>query len=247
MAGTVAVGMCRALLEVQRLDTVLDELAQQQASFPHKTKVAQIAQKAAEGNSLIVKLEEGINQIDTRIDEVADSIEQHQAKIAKDQREIDAGHVDYRQIEKLSADIAAHHDLIETMENEQLQLLETKESAKKRIIDYREKIIGLDNAKEKTMAAYRQQMAVLAAQTRQVTAARDEQRDKVDSDLLEHYDTLREQRGGIVVGRYDGQRCKACSLKLPMAIASDFSQPGDTGTCSECRRILIYLGEDDDE
>ena len=243
MVGTVEVEMCTALLEVQRLDTVLDELATQGAAFPHKAKVAKIAQKAAEGTALITKLEEGIVKIESQIEASAEVVEQQKAKIAKDQHDIDAGAVDYRQIEALTADLAAHNAHIDAEEAKQMQLLETKYSARARIEEYRTKIAELESAKDRTLVAYRQELGALATKTKQITAERDEARAKVSAELLEQYDTLRAQRGGTVVARYDGKRCKACSLALPTAVADQFAQPGDTGTCSECRRILIYLGD----
>ncbi|MCL2818186.1 MAG: hypothetical protein FWD41_00405 [Actinomycetia bacterium] len=246
-AGNTSVEVCNALLEIQKLDLVLDELAVQEASFPHKAQVAQIAQKAAEGQSLIAKLEEGVVQFDKQIAAIADTIAHHEKKIAKEQKKLDAGKIDFRQVDALSSDIASHHDQIKEAEGKQLNLMEARQEAKRRITDVGDKIAELEGAKEQTLAAYRQQMAILAAKTVQITTARDEKRSILPPDLATHYDTLRAQKGGTVVGVFDGSRCSACSLKLPSAFADEFHYPGDVGTCSECRRILVYWGDDHDE
>jgi len=247
VAGAVGIKGCNALLEVQRLDLILDELSQQEASLPHKTRVAQIAQKMAEGQSLIAKLEEGITQFDSQIAEGNSIVGKLKEKIAKEQSKLDAGTIDYRQVEAVTADLATHSERIGNVESEQLQLMEAKESAKSRIVDYREKLGELEGAKEQTLNGYRQQMAILAAKTVQITAARDEKRALIDPEILDRYDLLRKQKGGSVIGVFDGTRCSACSLTIPTALTEDLVNPGDIGTCSECKRILVYLGDADDE
>ena len=243
MARTVDVRMIDALLEVQRLDLILDELAAQESRLPHKAQVAQIAQKIAEGHVLVKKLEAGITGIDEKIAQIHVDIKQLQEKINREQTKIDAGTVDYRQIKALSTDIAAHNQRIEDAETEELTLMESREATKQRIATYNANIAKLDGAKEKTLLAYRQQMAILAAKTVQTTAARDKKRAVIDEDILADYDRLRAQKGGNVIGQFDGTRCSACSLALPTALAGDFAHAGDVGICSECKRILVYLSD----
>jgi predicted nucleic acid-binding Zn-ribbon protein len=247
VAGAVGIDRCNALLEVQRLDLILDELALQESSLPHKTRIAQIAQKMAEGQSFITKLEDGLDKFESQIQQGNTTVEQLREKIAKDQRKLDAGDIDYRQIEAVTADLGAHNERIEHTESEQILLMEAKQSARDRIADYRKKIDELQVAKEQTLKAYRQQMAVLAAKKIQISAARDEKREVTGSELVEQYDLLRKNRGGTVVGVFDGTRCTVCSLTIPTALTESFVNSGDTGICSECKRILVYRGETDDE
>jgi len=247
VAGAVGIDRCNALLEVQRLDLILDELAQQESTLPHKARIAQIAQKMAEGQSFITKLEEGLDRFESQIQQGNSTVEQLKQKIAKDQQGLDAGDIDYRQVEVVTADIAAHNARIGEVESEQMQLMEAKQSARERIADYRAKIEELQAAKEQTLNAYRQQMAVLAAKQVQISAARDEKRVVAGDELVELYDQLRKSRGGTVVGVFDGTRCSACSLTIPTALTECFINPGDTGICSECKRLLVYQGEADDE
>jgi predicted nucleic acid-binding Zn-ribbon protein len=244
MAGT-NIDTCKALLEVQRFDLILDELSSQEANLPHKAKVAQIAHKIAEGKSLVEKLEEGILKFDDQIKDAGKRITALNEKIEREQKRLDAGDIDYRQIEAVTTDIAAHHERVQAIEQEEFQLFEARDAAASRIADYTHKIGELNGAKEQTLNAYRQQMAILAAKTVQITTARDQKREGLDGDLLSRYDMLRTQRGGSVVGTFDGVRCLACSLALPTAMTEDFVSAGDIGTCSECRRILVYLGEPD--
>jgi len=246
-ARSSAVDAAAALLEVQRLDLVLDELAEQGANFPHKTKVAQIAQKAAEGKSLVEKLEAGIVKFEAQIAKIEKNIVDLRDKIEREQAKIDAGQIDYRQVAALSADISALNDRINNAESEQLKIMEARQEAKKRIADVQVKISELEGAKEQTLQAYRQQMAILASKTVQITAARDEKRELISPEVRESYDTQRDQRGGNVVGLFDGTRCSACSLAIPTAFIDQLTSPGDIGTCSECHRILVCLGEQHDE
>ena len=247
MAGTIGIDECKALLELQRLDLALDELSAQTSNLPHKAKVASFAQKIAEGESLIAKSQSGITDIDQQVGQKNTVIAQLKDKIEREQEKIDEGNIDYRQIEKVSTDIAVHQARIGGMESEVLDLLEVHEALKKRISGYQEKLIGLAQGKEQVLNAYKQQLGILAAKTMQITALRDEKRALVSNELLERYDALRAQRKGIVVATFDGVRCSACALALPTALTGDLNQSGDVGVCSECHRILVCVEESDDE
>jgi predicted nucleic acid-binding Zn-ribbon protein len=239
--------MCKALLELQNLDVTLDELSAQAGALPYKAKVAAIAQRIAEGESLVARIEKGILDSDAQLVQMDATIERLRKKIDGEQRKLDAGEIDYRQIEPIVDDIASHSKRIETVESDQLKLIEASESAQIRREDYRRKITELEGAKAQMLEAYKRQMAIVAAKTVQATGLRDKIRGTIDEEVLAEYDNLRIHKGGIVVGTFDGVRCSACSLALPTAFAADVSKVGEKGICSECRRILVCIREVDHE
>jgi len=244
VVGTVDIGVLQALQEVQKFDEEIDLLSAQSAKLPHEAQATAIAQKIAEGERAIAKLQATMKVIDERVTTLDDKAIAARAKAVDEMTKIDKGEIDYRQMEAVTQDISAHAQRVEVAETQGLELLTAREEAERRIESIKQGIAELEQAKARILADYRQELATLATRAAQIAAQRDAKRTEVDDELLARYDELRSERGGVVVATFDGERCDGCSIALPTAIAEEFDAPGSVGICSECRRLLMYLGED---
>ena len=63
--------------------------------------------------------------------------------------------------------------------------------------------------------------------------------------LLAQYEAARESKGGVGVGRLDGDSCSACRMSLPAERISELAAGPDVGVCPHCHRLIVVRAGDE--
>jgi predicted nucleic acid-binding Zn-ribbon protein len=231
------------LLVLQEHDTAADQLEHRRSTLPERTELEQLRREVGS-----IEAEQETTQADR--DEVAraqkrleDEVATVEDRAATVHQTLYGGTVTSpRELQALQDDEAAlkrHQSAIEDKVIEQMELavpLDERLSA----LDDRHGELGrqIDDVAAKLASA---EVAIddeLAA----IRAARDGVAASVAPDLLERYETLRHDLGGIAVARLVGTNCGGCHLTLS-AVELDRirHEPGDAIVlCEECGRLLVH-------
>lgn len=228
------------LLELQRLDTTADQLANRRARLPEREPAAaadaelglvrhrreQIAARMQELDAAIEALEATGKQLTAQRASLENKL-----KIVISPREAEA------LMHELDALRARHGEL----DDQELAHLEEQSSLA-------DELAGLDAIEpDRQLAATGARSALAAAEAAidgelaAVRASRDELAARLGGAVLARYEQLRRRFGGVGVAKLQGKRCTGCNLDLS---ASELDQvratpPGETTDCPECGRLLV--------
>jgi len=225
-------------LEILRSKKRLDELPEKRAILTVRAKVRDVTALHAKADMLVRKLDNDLTAHQDEISMLSAKIEVEQNKVMETK--------DHRAATSITREMDGLKRRRDKVEMESLALMERIDKAKGQIAT-------IDNA----LAQLAAQEAMLVKQFQtvggelQTLIAEDEARRTdlaaaIDSDLIKTYEAARESKGGVGVGRLDGETCTACRMVLPAERVRELSNGPEIAVCPQCRRLIVILPGDDE-
>ncbi len=146
-----------------------------------------------------------------------------------------------KELQDLQNDVAAlkrHLSTLEERELEAMQGAETTEAALKQAI------IGLELIQAKRGNEHHKlidEQAALSKDLERLSSERQATISAVESQILEMYDSLRQQKRGIAVAEVSDNSCTACGTTLTASLQQNVRAASTLAHCPSCGRIL-YAG-----
>lgn len=227
-----------ALLELQDLDLEilrakkrLDELPEKHAILEVRAKQREVAALGQRAGLVVHKLESELKAHQDEISMLAEKIAGEQAKVMAT--------TDHRQIQSLTREMDGLKRRSDKIEMESMQLMERIDKAKAQADKVDEALAGLKVKDDALVKRFQEvggelKREIAAEESRRATLAK-----VVASDLLGRYETTRESRGGVGVGRLEGNACSACRMELPMERLAELKAGPEVGVCPQCRRLIV--------
>lgn len=235
----------RRLLDLQAIDTALQQLAHRRKTLPQLSAIATLARQIADLDDERVRNQVAVDDIDRDITRLEKDIEQVRVRSDKDRSRLDAGTGPARELEALQHEMTSLARRQSGLEDSELEFMEQREAAQ----------AALDAVVERLTAARDQRLA-LEAERDQVLAeiAKDEEWKNsarrplaadLPADLIALYDKVRESSGGIGAAGLRSGRCGGCRLELSGGERSraKSAPPDEVLRCDECRRIMVRTEE----
>ena len=226
------------LLALQDVDANRRKVAEQIEALPQKRTVVALRAKQEEGSRRIDLIEEKAAEAITREKALGDDLAAVEARIAEEQAKIDET-TDHREVAVLSTSLDTLAKRKDELENESLELLQKQQDLEGLRTDTQGKIAALSEREQAEIAAYREQAGVLKSELSALDAQRTELAGTLSPELLQRYDTLVTEKGGIVVVRFQKGRCLGCSIVPPTAQRALIEESDEIENCPHCRRLLV--------
>ena len=240
------------LLDLQSHDTRIAQLEHRHAQLPERVELRRLEQELAQRDELVAAAQQhhaGLERLQRRYDDDLSAV------LAKTERErgiLYSGQVTaVRELQSLEEEVAALARRQRVVEDKLLEVMEQLESAGAELAELRAGRDGLSAS----IAATSDRLAAAAAEideeAEQVRTGRADVAQDVAGDLLERYERLRAQIGGVAVARLEGTSCLGCHLALPLMEVDRLRRlpelgeapPGESdkgsATCPSCGRILV--------
>jgi predicted nucleic acid-binding Zn-ribbon protein len=231
---------------VQALDTRLDQLAHRRHMLPEHAEIEKLDRQLADGRDLLVAAETERSDLERQRDKADADVEQVRERSRRDQQRLDTGQVGSpRELESLQSEIASlarRQSDLEDVELEILQRIEDVEARHRKLSTQQAALTAQRDAavgRRDTMVAEIDGAVDTAEEARRSLAG------QIDSALLELYEKIRAQQGGIGAAVLKHRRCSGCRLELNTV---DLNRLRDAAAdevlrCEECRRILVRTDE----
>jgi predicted nucleic acid-binding Zn-ribbon protein len=234
------------LLELADLDAELGRLEHRRRGLPEHAELTQLEERerglrdeaaslgAREGD---LKREQGKAEAD---------VEQVRSRIARDRSRLETGQVNSpRELENLQSEIESllrRQSDLEDVELDVMERLETAQGRLSEIVAERAEITAATEAvtgRRDVALAELAELTGKAADRRAVVAAEE------PADLMELYEKLRAQHGGVGAAALRRGQCQGCHLSMNTVDlnAMRAAAPDDIVRCEECRRILVRTSE----
>jgi predicted nucleic acid-binding Zn-ribbon protein len=89
------------------------------------------------------------------------------------------------------------------------------------------------------IAQYKSVGGALQNETAALEAKRLSVAEFLDADTLAEYESVRESKGGVAVGRLEGDTCSACRMSLPAERIRELTSGPDVAICPHCHRLIV--------
>jgi predicted nucleic acid-binding Zn-ribbon protein len=234
------------LLELADIDAEIARIEHRRRGLPEHDQIVALESRDAELRDMIAALTAQNSDLKREQAKAEADVEQVRSRIDRDRQRLDGGLVNSpRELENLQSEVQSLLRRQSDLEEIVLDVMERREAAESNLDR-----AGVDRARlaEELGAVTATRDAALAELGEQFASASD-RRGKVvadlPADLLDLYDKLRTQHGGVGAAALSQRRCQGCHLTLnTVDLNAIRSAPQDEVLrCEECRRILVRTAD----
>jgi uncharacterized protein len=234
------------LLELAEIDAELTRLEHRRRGLPELAELSRLEQRDRELRDELAVLDAQAGDLRREQGKAEADVEQVRTRIDRDRVRLDAGQVSSpRELENLQSEIESLHRRQSDLEEVVLDVMERQEATQSRLqaAAAERQQVGADAAvaissRDASFGEIGEQ-ASKAADRRAAVLAEE------PGDLVDLYERLRVQHGGVGAAALRRGRCEGCHLSLNTvdlnairAAAAD-----EVLRCEECRRILVRTDE----
>ena len=235
----------RRLLELQAIDTGLQQLAHRRKNLPETADADRLAAEVGALDDERITAQVAVDDLDRDISRIERDVEQVRSRSEKDAARLTAGSGPARELEALQHELASLRRRQSELEDAELEVMERREAAQaaldavaERIGAAREKLAEVEAAREAALGGIAKDEDWKASSRKPLAA-------DLPADLVALYDRIRESSGGIGAALLRGGRCGGCRIELAGSERGRVkAAPADEVIrCEECGRIMVRTEE----
>jgi predicted nucleic acid-binding Zn-ribbon protein len=234
------------LLELADLDAELGRLEHRRRGLPEHDELSRLEQRDRELRDEVSALEAREGDLKREQTKADADVEQVRSRITRDRTRLDAGQVNSpRELENLQSEIESLLRRQSDLEDVELDVMERLEGAQARLKEAGSERAAISTDVEAVTARRDVALAEIAESSGTAARRRSAVVAEEPDDLVELYERLRVQHGGVGAAALRRGQCQGCHLTLNTvdlnairAAAAD-----DVLRCEECRRILVRTDE----
>ena len=233
-----------ALLEVQSLDTIADQLRHRREHMPERSELADRNAKLSDHEARASEVQRERDAISASEKRLEDEIALVTEKAKGADHKLYSGTVNVpRELTALQDEIASLQRRKHQLEDQELDLMEQAEPLDATLAEIATARSTLDADAITLSAAIAEAEASIDEEPAVAVAKRAAAVDGISPALLREYEGLRGALGGIGVARLSGNRCEGCHLALSAVDVDRIRrEPADALVhCTECGRLLVRV------
>jgi uncharacterized protein len=234
------------LLELADIDAELGRIEHRRRGLPEHEEIARLEVRDAELRDSTAELTARSSDLNREQVKAEADVEQVRSRIERDRQRLDAGQVNSpRELENLQSELGSLQRRQSDLEEIVLDVMERREANQASLDGAAAERATLTGQLEAVTAARDVALAELTEQAGKATDRRAEVIGDMPAELLDLYDKLRAQHGGVGAAALRQRRCQGCNLTLnTVDINAIRAAPDDEVLrCEECRRILVRTPE----
>ena len=230
----------RALLKLQEVDSDILRLTHRRDVLTSGEPEREAAERAEAAETQVGELRLALAELGSRQKRMEfDDDAMGQKLEAEQKRMYDGSIANPKQLQAIEAEIRSIKERIARLEDELLELMQTREdlegqiaSAETQLVEARE---ALDRARAETDSELTQVTTDLARRE----AERTPLADGIDEELLELYDDLRASKHGVGAAALVDGVCQGCHEQLSSMELDALKRAEGIRRCPHCRRIIV--------
>ncbi|VTR75870.1 zinc ribbon domain-containing protein [Cellulomonas hominis] len=235
----------KRLLDLQALDTKLDQLAHKRTSLPQHARIAELDGRIADLDTAIAASRTAVGDIRREVTKAEADVQQVRDRAARDQTRLDSGTGSAKDLQALQSELASLARRQADLEDVELEAMERLEAHEGALGELTTAHAALLNDRAAIIAERDAELAVIEKQAEQVRAEREAMAAPLEDRLIQLYDRLRGRLGGVAIAALRHGRSEGSGLPVPATeLAKIKATPEDEIVyCEDSGRILVR-GED---
>ncbi len=234
------------LLELADIDAELGRIEHRRRSLPEHEQIIRLEARDSELRDSIAALTaQGSDQSREQAKAEAD-VEQVRSRIERDRQRLDGGLVNSpKELENLQSEVGSLQRRQSDLEEIVLDVMERREGSQASLDQATQERSALQGELATVTAARDTALGELAEQAGKAADHRAAVISDLPGDLIDLYDKLRVQHGGVGAAALRHRQCQGCHLTMnTVDLNAIRSAPDDEVLrCEECRRILVRTPE----
>jgi predicted nucleic acid-binding Zn-ribbon protein len=233
------------LLEVQAIDTALQQLAHRKKSLPELVEIANLTKIIGKLEDERVRAEVDVDDLDRDIARFEREVESVRQRRNRDNERLVDGRLPARELTALEHEVASLTRRQSELEDAELELMEKREGAQAALDAVDAKIASARQRREATEAKRDSVLGEITKEEEWKGTSRRPLVADLPADLVELYERIREQSGGLGAAPIRHGQCGGCRLELYGADRARVkaAPPDEVVRCEECRRIMVRTTE----
>jgi uncharacterized protein len=234
------------LLDLADVDAELARLEHRRRGLPEHAELSRLEQRDRELRDEIAALQATEGDLKREQSKAEADVEQVRARIARDRARLDAGQVSSpKELGNLQSEIESLLRRQSDLEDVELEVMERREATQARLRqDEQARESGAADIRAVT-ARRDEKLAELAEQQAKAADRRTAVVAEEPADLVDLYEKLRLQHGGVGAAALRRGQCMGCHLTLNTVDLNAIRAAArdEVVRCEECRRILVRTAE----
>jgi predicted nucleic acid-binding Zn-ribbon protein len=234
------------LLELADLDAELGRVAHRRRGLPEHAEITRLESRDAELRDALAALTAQSSDLSREQAKAEADVEQVRSRIDRDRQRLDGGMISSaKELENLQSEIQSLQRRQSDLEEIVLDVMERRETTQSNLASATAERLSIEAELGTVIAARDAALAELDEQAAKASARRTRVAEDVPGGLVELYDKLRAQHGGVGAAALRHRRCQGCNLTLnTVDLNAIRSAPDDEVLrCEECRRVLVRTAE----
>jgi len=230
------------LLEVQEIDTKLDQLRHRHENLPERQAVLDARQSQKQAEAAVEATFAELHEVQSAQKHAEDEAATVEEKAKEVDRTLYGGTIKAaKELEAYQADLAMLKQRQESFEEVALEQMELAEPLESQLGEQRDAATAAEGAVADAESALVVAEAEVDAEIVEVESGRAAVAGPLPAEVLEQYESLRRGLGGVGAAKLAGSRCEGCHLEIPSAeLEAVRRAPEDAVVnCPDCGRILI--------
>lgn len=234
------------LLDLQAQDAALAQLEHRRATLPEHARIETLEAQAKELDGQRITAETEVGDLERAQSKFDSEIEMVRQRRVRDEERMSSGAItNPKDLNNLQHEVGALERRIAALEDEELEIMEQLEDAQSRLAAISTEVARVAAELEQETAARDAALEIISTESASVRATRDELAGDVPGDLRDLYEKVRSQHGGLGAAALRARRCEGCHLEINGADLRELSAKPDDEVlrCPECSRILVRTAE----
>jgi predicted nucleic acid-binding Zn-ribbon protein len=233
------------LLDLQALDTRLDQIAHRKATLPELAELRGLGAQTSVLDDDLIRARTAVGDVQREIVKADSDVQLVRERSTRDQARMQAGQGTAKDMQALQHEVESLARRQSDLEDIELEVMERAEGLAADVTRLETARAELTVRVDELEALRDKTFAELDAEVEQIGRSRNDVVVGVGDDLVVLYEKIRASRGGIGAAVLRHRRCEGCNLELNQVDINRFTaaEQDEVLRCEECRRILIRTSE----
>jgi uncharacterized protein len=234
------------LLELADIDAELGRIAHRRRGLPEHAEITRLDGRDAELRDSVAAMTAQASDLGREQNKAEADVEQVRSRIDRDRQRLDGGMINSpKELENLQSEIQSLQRRQSDLEEIVLDVMERRETTQAALESAKAERGSTETELGAVTAARDAALGELDEQAAKANSKRAQIAEAIPGDLIELYDKLRTQHGGVGAAALRLRRCQGCNLALNTVDLNAIkdAQEDEVLRCEECRRILVRTAE----
>ncbi len=233
------------LLDLQALDTRLDQIAHAKAKLPHVAAMTEARSELSNVETDLVNARTAHGDVQRELVKSEQDVQLVRDRAARDQARLDSGQGSAKDLQALQHELQSLARRQSELEDVEIDVMERAETLASRVSELEARRDEVAARLKSLEQEWQTAVKDLDAEAVKVGAPRADIVAGVGEDLVGLYEKVRAASGGVGAAELRQRRCGGCRLELNNVDIDRIRRAADDEIvrCEECRRIMIRTGE----
>ena len=233
------------LLDLQALDTRLDQIAHRRATLPELVELGALESQTSALDDDLVRARTALGDVQREIGKAESDVQLVRERSTRNQARMEAGQGTAKDMQALHHEVESLARRQSDLEDVELEVMERAEGLAADVSRLETARAELSGRVEELEALRDKAFAEMDAEVERIGHSRSDVVAGVGQDLVDLYSKIRASSGGIGAAVLRHRRCEGCNLELNQVDINRFTaaEQDEVLRCEECRRILVRTSE----